>query len=221
MAIRAIYSPLPEYPYVEEEHVEIAWSYDKSIEAERQRVRDVKKEGSMLNITPMLEVSGGSDSVIGRSMSAFTVKILHGGIVTNVESIYQGSKVFENSGPHHSLYKLKGNQAKYQSKSLFSKAGRFTHYDFGGKIIPANPPTAFYDWIYMRGLIYTGIGIANIEEYRGFSDIYFNPEKQINSQAHAAALYVALFSLTDIPIRVCYDALKDHELFFSIVSEGY
>jgi hypothetical protein len=55
------------------------------------------------------------------------------------------------------------------------------------------PPTAFYDWLYLRAL--ARLDAATLQQLRerdGFTDIAFNPERSLNCQARSAALYVAL-----------------------------
>lgn len=52
--------------------------------------------------------------------------------------------------------------------------------------------------------------------YRAFSDIAFNPERSINCQAYAAALYVSLCErglLTD-------ELLKDQSTYLSVINTG-
>ena len=52
--------------------------------------------------------------------------------------------------------------------------------------------TAFYDYIYISALIKNFGYDLNISEYQWFTDIEFNPQKSINCQARAVAIYVAL-----------------------------
>jgi len=52
--------------------------------------------------------------------------------------------------------------------------------------------------------------------YRAFSDIAFNPERSINCQAYAAALYVSLYErglLTD-------EVLKNQQAYLSVINTG-
>lgn len=52
--------------------------------------------------------------------------------------------------------------------------------------------------------------------YRAFSDIAFNPERSINCQAYAAALYVSLCErglLTDV-------LLRDQSTYLSVINTG-
>ena len=54
------------------------------------------------------------------------------------------------------------------------------------------PETIFYDYLYMSALKENEELSQQILEYDGFSDIVFNPNRSINTQAKAAAEYVSL-----------------------------
>ena len=59
---------------------------------------------------------------------------------------------------------------------------------------PLEPKTAFYDYIYVKAVIDNFGYEVNLDEYRWFTDIVFNPNKSINCQARAIALYKLLQS---------------------------
>ena len=61
-----------------------------------------------------------------------------------------------------------------------------------GQAYPTEPKTAFYDWLYLTALRQNPERAAVLLEYDGFTDIEFNPQKSLNCQAKAAALYVSL-----------------------------
>jgi hypothetical protein len=54
------------------------------------------------------------------------------------------------------------------------------------------PRTAFYDYLYLVALDANPMLGGAILDYRGFTDIEFNPTKSLNCQARSCALYVAL-----------------------------
>lgn len=63
--------------------------------------------------TKILEISSKSLDILGVNLSAFNLKIrLKNGIVSTVESVFQGSKVFENGGPFAALYNDSSRNAK-------------------------------------------------------------------------------------------------------------
>ena len=58
--------------------------------------------------------------------------------------------------------------------------------------MPLNPKAFFYDWLYINAVLENPLLAAERLKYNAFTDIEFNPEKSINCQAKAAALFVAL-----------------------------
>ena len=61
--------------------------------------------------------------------------------------------------------------------------------------MPLIPRTAFYDWLYINALMENADLAEQVMEYDAFTDIEFNPNKSINCQARAAALFVAMKKL--------------------------
>ena len=66
------------------------------------------------------------------------------------------------------------------------------NFYYEGNEFPVFPRTAFYNWIYINALIENPDLAAELVQYDGFTDIEFNPDKGVNCQAEAAALYVTL-----------------------------
>lgn len=72
-------------------------------------------------------------------------------------------------------------------------SGALIAFNFCGEEFPTEPKTAFYDWLYMNALYQKKTDLVKeLEAFQGFSDIVFNPNRGINCQARAAALFVAL-----------------------------
>lgn len=140
----------------------------------------------------VLEISSKSRQGLGIKLSAFNLGFIHP--KTNkficVESAYQGSKVFESSGPFPELY----NQTAREAKSFFKEKelGPLLRFDFYGQSWPLNPMTLFYDWLYLNSLKRNQIIAKQTLDYDCFTDIEFNPKKSINCQAYSAALFVSL-----------------------------
>ena len=109
----------------------------------------------------------------------------------SVECAYQGSKVFENGGPYHELYSVSSLKAKTDER--LHNSGNLIAFNFCSEDFPTEPKTAFYDWLYMTGLYQKKRDfVKDLEVFQGFSDIVFNPNRSINCQARAAALFVSL-----------------------------
>jgi hypothetical protein len=78
------------------------------------------------------------------------------------------------------------------------------------------PKTAFYDWLYINALHKHPELAEQVLLYSAFSDIAFNPERSINCQAYAAALYISLHErglLTD-------ELLRDQKKYLSVIATG-
>ena len=56
----------------------------------------------------------------------------------------------------------------------------------------AKPKTAFFYQLYIKALLANPELAAEVLEFDAFTDIEFNPNRQINCQAAAAAFYVSL-----------------------------
>ena len=143
-------------------------------------------------------------------MSAFnlSLKTLKGQMMT-VECTYQGSKVFEDSGPYHDLYYGSSREAKTDDR--LRNSGELIAFNFCGEDFPTEPKTAFYDWLYITALSQRKTDIIReLEAFQGFSDIVFNPNRSINCQARAAALFVSLSKNGLVDEQIFRD--KDHYL---------
>ena len=153
-----------------------------------QSIRSYEKHG----ITPILEISGKSMSRLGVSLSAFNLLLkTPNGRKMTVVCAYQGSKVFENGGPYHELYSVPSRAVKTDDR--LRNSGVLIAFNFCGEEFPTEPKTAFYDWLYMNALYQKKRDfVKELEAYQGFSDIVFNPNRSINCQARAAALFVSL-----------------------------
>ena len=140
----------------------------------------------------VLEISSKSLQPLGVSLSAFNLKFQHGGAECSVESVFQASKVFEGGiGPFPELYSHDSREVRkfVQEKS---EGHRLVAFEFDGVRWDLEPKTAFYDWLYIHALLENPQLAEEVKEYDAFTDIEFNPNRQINCQAAAAALYISL-----------------------------
>ena len=60
-------------------------------------------------------------------------------------------------------------------------------------LFPLEPKDYFYNWLYVNTLNQNKDLAKEIVKYDSFSDIEFNPQKSINCQAKAAAIFVSLY----------------------------
>ena len=106
-----------------------------------------------------------------------------------VECVFQAGKVFQNGGPYFDILEKQPWEAKRDERLRTS--GNLIAFEFEGKRYPLEPKTAFYDMIYIEALNENPELAAKVLEYDAFTDIEFNPDKSINCQAKACALFKA------------------------------
>lgn len=132
-----------------------------------------------------LEISTKSLDEIGRSLSAFNLKL--DGVL--LECVFQSSKVFEKGGPFRDLLDMSPKEAKRNER--LKSSGKLIAFDFDSQRWELEPKTAFYDYIYVKSALSTFTAEQlkeTLDKYIWFTDIEFNPNKSINSQARSVAL---------------------------------
>ena len=217
MAKRPIFTPnFSGFPHVDKTDIEFKWhpgfaksQLQKSIASLHAAAKKLKKTSAIL------EISSKSTSRLGISLSAFNLSLkTQEGLQMSVECAYQGSKVFENGGPYHELYSASSLAAKTDER--LRNSGDLIAFNFCGEDFPTEPKTAFYDWLYITALSQQKTDIRQeLEKFQGFSDIVFNPNRGINCQARAAALFVALSKNGLINEQV----LQDKDRYLEIITD--
>lgn len=139
----------------------------------------------------VLEISSKSTVPIGQALSAFNLKVNLYGKEIPFESLFQGSKVFENGGPFEDILRASAIDAKRDHRLRIS--GNIIGFRLMGKDWPSEPKTFFYDWMYIKSVSDNPELLEKLIEYDAFTDIEFNPKKSLNCQAKAAALIVTLY----------------------------
>jgi hypothetical protein len=169
-----------------------------------------------IGVEKVLEISSKSPDELGVSLSAFNLMIKTVKLERefSLECAYQASKVFERGGPFTDLLNVKSIDAKRDPR--LNQHGRLVKFRFYGTDWELEPRTAFYDWLYISALHKKPELAKQVLTYRAFSDIAFNPERSINCQAYAAALYVSLHErdlLSD-------DLLKNQATYLAVINTG-
>lgn len=193
MAKRPAFIPLTEGPLVRVQMVDFTWHAGMSMQRKQMSMRSLHEALQELHPgTRALEVSRMSDEELGEKLSAFnlTFTTRGQGREISVECAFQASKVFERGGPYTDL--LDGSSLDAKRDPRLQESGRLTSFRFFGDEWPTEPTTAFYDWIYIKALHSRPELAQAVLGYDMFTDIAFNPEKSLNCQAAAVALYVAL-----------------------------
>lgn len=159
----------------------------------------------------VLEISTMSKDELGVKLSAFNLEIKTGtGRRYSVESAFQSSKVFERGGPYRDLLDKSSREAKQDPR--LKESGKLKAFYYSKKEFPLRPETYFYNWLYINALNLHPELTDGIMGYTAFTDIAFNPEKAINCQACAAAIYVSLKKGGALAA-----ALEDHKAFLQVV----
>ena len=162
----------------------------------------------------VLEISSKATEEWGIGASAFFLKkyVPSLGRSVPVENVFQSGKVFSGGGPYKDLLEVKPIDAKRDSR--LNTSGQLVAFRFEDEDFPITPKTVFYDFIYINALLENPDIAKKLEEYDGFTDIAFNPEKSLNCQAQAAAVYVSLVR------KGMIDKVKDFKTFSALLGGG-
>jgi hypothetical protein len=191
MATRPVFVPKEVGPrLVENIPVNFQWHSGMAPSQKKKNIVSLHQAASKLGISNILEISSKSDDRVGQRLSAFSLKITLGKESLPLESVYQASKVFHHGGPFRDILGMSPRDAKRDIR--LKSSGNLIAFELEGKRFPLIPPTAFYDWIYIRSLFEHRIWIRENVRFDAFTDIEFNPQKSLNCQARAFAEYVSL-----------------------------
>lgn len=188
MAIRPIF--IASDGKIETLMTEFKWHGGLDMASRRKSIASLHENGRKTRNIKILEISTRSEQPLGVSLSAFN--LAHKGI--SVECLYQSAKVFENGAQY--LHLLKGNSYQAKKEPLLRNSGRIIAFrPFGDKTKEwgIEPPDAFYNWLYMQTLYKNPQYIPELIQYDAFTDIEFNHQKGVSSQAKAAALFCAWY----------------------------
>ncbi len=192
MAERPIFIPSPDDAgFVKELSFSFVWSPGFAVSQKKKNIKALHQTAAWSGYSPLLEISTKSEDDLGRQLSAFNLKIQtqqFGEIV--LECVFQGSKVFERGGPYTDLYGAEPRDAKRDQR--LQESGRLVGFTFENRQFPLEPKTVFYDWLYISAIYPRRESFGQLSQHAGFTDIEFNPERSINCQARACALFVAL-----------------------------
>lgn len=192
MAERPIFVPARhDRELVDELYFDFAWNPGFAPTQKEKNIRDLHAAAASAGYQPLLEVSTKSAQKIGRHLSAFHLKVRNGSFAeAPLESVFQGSKIFEYGGPYTDLYRADAITAKTDRR--LKQSGQLVAFSLESERFPLEPKTAFYDWLYINAIFPHRNWLARLHAYAGFTDIEFNPTKSINCQARSCALFVTL-----------------------------
>jgi len=212
MASRPVFLPTNnERSLVEERYFDFSWASGFAESQKKKNIISLHDEAKKRGINSILEISTKSMEELGRRLSAFSLKIEIDGREYSLESVYQGAKKFEKCGPFAKIYNFSPRDAKKFIRELNSP--RLVAFEIEGKTYPLSPKNAFYDWLYIRSLSEHADWIQNNVPYQAFTDIEFNPKKQVNCQARAFAEYISLLRRDKLE-----QAVEDFDFFASMLN---
>ena len=196
MAKRPVFVPFRKAPYVDTYLPEFSWSGGFAVSQKRKNIAALHEAfHSRFPDKQVLEISSKSLQPAGVAASAFHLKkaVPSLGCSVPVECVFQGGKVFADSGPHTDLYTAAPRDAKRDPR--LRESGPLQSFFFEGQTFPLVPKTAFYNWLYINALAETPELAQQLTAFDAFTDIEFNPEKSLNCQAEAAAMFTSLHRL--------------------------
>lgn len=210
MATRPVFEVSADEKIFVRRDVQFKWFGGRTLEQIRTNIHGL--HGIYLAAFPgkkILEISSKSEDALGVRLSAFNLMIRDG---VSLESAFQGSKVFKSGGPYVDIIGKPSVYAK--SDGRLKKSGALIGFRYEGKDFPLNPPAYFYNWLYVTTLV-ANKDLADellAREFDAFTDIAFNPDKSLNCQAQAAAIFVSLSRQ-----KLLDAALADNENFLRTV----
>ena len=216
MANRPVFEVMEQAPFFRRVNIDFTFYNGFSFQQKLRCIRSL--HGSYREATgndKILEVSSKSGNPLGIDLSAFNLSLVdEQGNRMSVESLFQGSKVFrlgqEVLGPYTDIYTMPSPEAHKDER--LRGPGRIKCFRYFDQEFPINPPTYFFDWLYVNTLHQNPELAEEVVMYKAFTDIEFNPARQINCQAEAAAIYVGLKNSGKLE-----EALKDKTAFRRVV----
>lgn len=211
MATRPVFvSEITKDSFINEVNVEFQWFPGMAVTQKQKSIRSLHNSADNQGLSPILEISSKSENPLGVKLSAFNLKLrIFEDISTTVETAYQGSKVFKDGGPFIDLYYKNSREAK-KDERLF-ESGNLIGFELEGVRWGLHPETSFYDWLYINALTQNEELSEEIIRYKSFTDIEYNPKKQVSCQARSAAYFVSLYKL-----NLLNDFLKSKEDFLRL-----
>lgn len=153
------------------------------------------------------EVSSAAKTELGNKLSAFNLKDDQGRLL---ECVFQSSKKFKNGGPYLDLLDVAPNKAKKDPR--LKNSGALVAFMKDDVEYPLFPQTAFYDFTYISALMANPDLWDEIDNYDAFSDVWFNPDKSLNCQAEAMAMFRGLKESCHLD-----EAMKSYDDFVNTV----
>lgn len=211
MTTRPVFISKDHFPYYEEiKGIEFVYSPGFALVQKQKNIEALHKAFREKYDKQIIEISSKSPVFLGTQLSAFNLPFDLNGVETSLESVFQGSKIFENGGPYHDIYKKGPIEAKKDPR--IRESGEIIAFSLNGKMFPNEPRDFFYNWIYSTALYSHQDLIRQLSEYEAFTDIEFNPKKSLNCQARTVSILRGLMKGNMLDI-----AMESPESYLDIV----
>lgn len=211
MAVRPVYIPKNSAPFYDTVNIEFKWNGGFAVSQKQKNIKAIHNGFRLIypEANP-LEISSKSPLETGVKLSAFNlmkyVPELDRSIP--VENVYQAGKVFENGCQYSDLMLVSPKDAKRDER--LKNSGKLIKFRFDGQEFPLVPESLFYDYIYLNAVLENPALSDELLRFNGFTDIEFNPQKSVSTQAKSVAVYVALSSLG------LTEKIRDYNSFVSL-----
>lgn len=212
MASRPVFVPnYQDGRLVEERYFDFRWAPGFAEVQKKKNIQTLHQKARENGLGKVLEISSKSNAKVGQRLSAFSLKIEIDDEQYPLESVYQGSTVFDLNGPFPEIFTYSPREAKKFIRE--NQRGNIIAFELEGIRYPLSPKNAFYDWLYIRSLVDHVDWISENIDFDGFTDIEFNPSKQVNCQARAFAEFFSLRTKSQLE-----RAAQDFSYFASLLS---
>lgn len=185
------------------ESFEFEWNGGFAIVQKRKNIESLHRSITKKYNENILEVSSKSTNELGVKISAFNLK-LEGNVL---ENIFQSSKVYENGGPFPDLLYVTPKEAKKDEGHW--KSGKLVGFQYKNRLWEIEPKSLFYDFIFLRAILQSGIVYNEILGFDWFTDIEFNPNKSFNCQARSVAVFKLILD------NQLLDVLNDYNMWLA------
>lgn len=187
MTTRPVFVSKDHFPYYEEiKGIEFVFNPGFALVQKQKNIEALHKAFNEKFDGKIIEISSKSPVYLGTRLSAFNLPYELDGVEVSLESVFQGSKVFENGGPYHDIYKKGPVEAKKDPR--IRESGAIVAFSLNGQLFSNEPRDYFYNWIYSSAMYSHQDLIKQLSEYEAFTDIEFNPKKSLNCQARTVAI---------------------------------
>ena len=197
------------------ENITFQWHSGMSAAQKQRSMLSLHESAKTNGYCSVLEVSTKSSLELGRRLSAFTLNVDILGYKSQIECIFQGSKLFERGGPFPQIFNFSPIEAKRYFRSV--NLGKIIGFQIDKAKFSNYPMHAFYDWLFIRSLSeHEGYLARSFQVFDAFSDIEFNPVRSVNTQARTMAIIATLIRRDQFQM-----AADDYEIYREILCNSY